>query len=75
VLTKLFLVGWSLVRIGLCSVKGLDVEGCAALVIIIAAALALPHLEPFLMMDLVYIALTAGLLALSWGFVRLCERV
>jgi len=26
-------------------------------------------------MDLVYIALTAGLLALSWGLVRLCERV
>jgi hypothetical protein len=32
-------------------------------------------MEPFLMMDLVYVALTAGLLALSWGLVRLCERV
>jgi len=27
------------------------------------------------MMDVVYIALTAGLFALSWGLVRLCERV
>jgi hypothetical protein len=27
------------------------------------------------MMDIVYTALTAGLLALTWGLVRLCERV
>jgi hypothetical protein len=27
------------------------------------------------MMDLVYIALTLGLFAISWGLVRLCERV
>jgi len=26
------------------------------------------------MTDLIYLALTAGLLALSWGLVRLCER-
>jgi len=26
-------------------------------------------------MDLVYVALTAGLLAVSWGLVRLCDRV
>jgi len=26
-------------------------------------------------MDLVYIVLTAVLLALSWGLVRLCDRV
>ncbi|HEY5145285.1 MAG TPA: hypothetical protein VII82_00895 [Polyangiaceae bacterium] len=31
--------------------------------------------EPFRMMDIVYAALTAGLLALTWGLVRLCERV
>jgi hypothetical protein len=29
----------------------------------------------FSMMDLVYLSLTAGLLALTWGLVRLCERV
>jgi len=27
------------------------------------------------MMDIVYLVLTAGLFALSWGLVRLCERV
>jgi len=27
------------------------------------------------MMDVVYVALTAGLFALSWGLVRLCDRV
>jgi hypothetical protein len=26
-------------------------------------------------MDIVYIAITAGLFALSWGLVRLCDRV
>jgi hypothetical protein len=35
-LAKLFLVGWSLLRIGQCSVRGLDLEGCAALVIVVA---------------------------------------
>jgi hypothetical protein len=35
-LTKLFLVGWSLLRVSLCSVSGLDLEGCAALVIVVA---------------------------------------
>jgi len=27
------------------------------------------------MMDVVFLVLTAGLFALSWGLVRLCERV
>jgi hypothetical protein len=27
------------------------------------------------MMDFVYVVLTAGLFALSWGLVRLCDRV
>jgi hypothetical protein len=31
--------------------------------------------EPKAMMDIAYLALTAALLGLSWGFVRLCERV
>jgi hypothetical protein len=35
-LTKLFLVGWSLLRVGMCSVRGLDLEGCAALVVLVA---------------------------------------
>lgn len=35
-LTKLFVVGWSLVRVAVCSVRGLDLEGCAALVIVVA---------------------------------------
>lgn len=35
-LTKLFLVGWSLVRVAICSVRGLDLEGCAALVVVVA---------------------------------------
>lgn len=35
-LTKLFLVGWSLLRVVSCSMRGLDLEGCAALVIVIA---------------------------------------
>lgn len=37
--------------------------------------LAREYLEPFHMMDLVYLVLTGALLALSWGFVRLCDRV
>jgi hypothetical protein len=32
-------------------------------------------MEPMHMMDFVYIALTVGLIAISWGLVRLCERV
>jgi hypothetical protein len=40
-LTKLFLVGWSLVRVGVCAVKGLDLEGCAALVIVVAVVSSL----------------------------------
>jgi hypothetical protein len=35
-LTKLFLVGWSLLRVDMCSVRGLDLEGCAALVVLVA---------------------------------------
>jgi len=31
--------------------------------------------ESILMMDVVYFALTAVLFSLSWGLVRLCERV
>jgi hypothetical protein len=27
------------------------------------------------MMDVVYTALTAGLIALTWGLVRLCDKV
>jgi len=27
------------------------------------------------MMDIAYLALTAALLAVSWGLVRLCDRV
>jgi hypothetical protein len=34
--TKLFLVGWSLVRVAVCAVRGLDLEGCAALVVVVA---------------------------------------
>jgi hypothetical protein len=33
---KLFLVGWSLLRVFQCTVRGLDLEGCAALVIVVA---------------------------------------
>jgi hypothetical protein len=40
-LTKLFLVGWSLLRVAVCSVRGLDLEGCAALVIVVAMASSL----------------------------------
>lgn len=40
-LTKLFLVGWSLARVAVCSVRGLDVEGCAALVVFFAVASSL----------------------------------
>jgi hypothetical protein len=29
----------------------------------------------FAMNDAIYLALTAGLFALSWGLVRLCDRV
>ena len=36
VLSKLFVVGWSLLRFAVCAVRGLDVEGCAALVIVVA---------------------------------------
>lgn len=35
-LTKLFLVAWSLVRIAICSVRRLDFEGCAALLVVVA---------------------------------------
>jgi hypothetical protein len=31
--------------------------------------------ESILMMDVVYFALTAVLFSLTWGLVRLCERV
>jgi hypothetical protein len=31
--------------------------------------------ESILMMDIAYLALTAILLAASWGLVRLCDRV
>jgi hypothetical protein len=31
--------------------------------------------SPLVMMDIVYTALTAGLLALTWGLVRLCDKV
>jgi len=40
-LAKLFLVAWSLVRLGVCSARGLDLEGCAALVIVVAMARSL----------------------------------
>ncbi len=40
-LTKLFLVGWSLARGAVCSVRGLDVEGCAALVVVVAVTSSL----------------------------------
>jgi hypothetical protein len=35
------------------------------------------HLEPesIRMMDVLYIVLTGSLFALTWGLVRLCERV
>jgi hypothetical protein len=35
-LARLFLVGWSLLRVGSCTARGLDLEGCAALVIVVA---------------------------------------
>lgn len=28
-----------------------------------------------ILMDIVYVALTLGFFALSWGFVRLCEKI
>jgi hypothetical protein len=31
--------------------------------------------EPRIVSDIAYLVLTAGLLALSFGFVRLCDRV
>lgn len=40
-LTKLFLVGWSLARVSVCSVRGLDIEGCTALVVVVAVASSL----------------------------------
>ncbi|HEX8795262.1 MAG TPA: hypothetical protein VF765_30145 [Polyangiaceae bacterium] len=40
-LIKLFLVGWSLLRVGVCSTRGIDVEGCAALLVVIAMASSL----------------------------------
>jgi len=40
-LTKLFLVGWSLLRVASCSVGQLDLEGCAAVVIVVAMARSL----------------------------------
>jgi hypothetical protein len=33
---KLFLFGWSLARVGVCSVRGLDVEGFMALTVVVA---------------------------------------
>jgi hypothetical protein len=35
-LTKLFLLAWSLLRVAVCSARGLDLEGCAALVVVVA---------------------------------------
>jgi hypothetical protein len=35
--TTLFMVGWSLLRVAVCSVRGLDVEGCFAAVVLTAA--------------------------------------
>jgi hypothetical protein len=35
-LTKVFLFGWSVVRVAVCSIRGLDLEGCAALVVVVA---------------------------------------
>jgi len=35
----------------------------------------LPNDRKISMMDLVYVALTVGLFGLSWGLVRLCDRV
>jgi hypothetical protein len=32
-------------------------------------------MESIRMMDVVYFALTVGLFSLTWGLVRLCERV
>jgi len=40
-LAKLFLVAWSLARLGICAARGLDLEGCAALVIALAMARSL----------------------------------
>lgn len=42
-LTKLFLVSWSLARVAMCSVRGVDIEGWAALVIVVAVARSLAH--------------------------------
>ena len=33
---KLFLFAWSLARVGVCSVRGLDVEGFMALTVVVA---------------------------------------
>ena len=33
---KLFLFGWSLARVAVCSVRGLDVEGFMALTVVVA---------------------------------------
>jgi hypothetical protein len=35
--TAMSFVAWSLIRVGVCSVSGLDIEGCAALVGAVAA--------------------------------------
>ena len=37
-MAKLFLLGWSLVRVSLCALRGLDLEGCAALLVVVATA-------------------------------------
>jgi hypothetical protein len=34
---RLFLVGWSLLRVAVCSARGLDVEGFAAVVVLMGA--------------------------------------
>ncbi len=40
---KVFLLGWSLVRVAVCAVRGLDLEGCAAVVIVVAAVRTLAN--------------------------------
>jgi hypothetical protein len=40
-LTKVFLAGWSVLRVAACSTRGLDAEGCAALLVVVAMARSL----------------------------------
>ncbi len=40
-LARVFLLGWSLLRVAVCSVRGLDLEGCAALAVVVAMASSL----------------------------------